>query len=113
MRVGNHTNVPRAEVTLTLNGNAADKERANALRPRFRACANHALALDPTQRGQLTIMVTIGKNGEVTKADIANNAGLSATSAQCMLTGVRVAQFAAGDERALVITVVQTASQSP
>jgi len=113
MRIGTNTNVPRAEVNLTVHGNAADQERAKALRPRFRACANQALAQDPTQRGQLTIMATIGKNGEVTKADIANNAGLSASSAQCMLRGVRVAQFAAGDERTLVVMIVQTAAQSP
>ena len=104
---------PTAVIAVTVTGGATGDERVvNVLRPRMRACANQALSQDPSQQGKLLVTVTVAANGDVQKADITNNAGLSAASAQCMLRGVKNATFPAGAVRTLTLAIVQT-KQSP
>jgi hypothetical protein len=104
---------PSAVVTVSLAGGAAGDDRLTAiLRPRFRACANHGLAQDPSMQGKLIVTAAISATGDVTKADIATNQGLSPSTAECMLRGVKNAQFAAGAVRTVTVVIVQT-KQSP
>jgi hypothetical protein len=105
---------PVAAVTVTLTGGATGDDRvAASLRPRFRACANQALSQDPSMQGKLLVTATIAANGEVQKADITNNQGLSPAASQCMIRGVKNAQFnATGAARTVTLLVVQTI-QSP
>jgi hypothetical protein len=99
---------PRADVLVSVNGGAPrDASIANGMRPRLRACANQGLSQDPSMQGRLTIVATIAANGEVQKADIATNAGLGGNVAQCMLRGVKNAQFdATGAVRTLTFTMI-------
>ncbi|HEY2370889.1 MAG TPA: AgmX/PglI C-terminal domain-containing protein, partial [Polyangiaceae bacterium] len=104
---------PAAVVNVSLtSGAAGDDHVAAALRPRFRNCANQALAQDPSQQGKLVIAAAVAANGEVTTTAVASNTGLSGNSAQCMARIVRNAQFPAGAARTIMIAVVQT-KQSP
>jgi hypothetical protein len=104
---------PAAVVSVSLtSGAAGDDHVAAALRPRFRNCANQALAQDPSQQGKLVIAAAVAANGEVTTAAVASNTGLSGNSAQCMARIVRNAQFPAGAARTIMIAIVQT-KQSP
>ncbi len=102
-----------AVVNVSLTGGASgDDHVAASLRPRFRACANQALAQDPSQQGKLVIVAVIAANGEVTNSNVSNNTGLSGSSAQCMARMVRNAQFPAGAVRTITVAIVQT-KQSP
>jgi hypothetical protein len=104
---------PNAVIAVNITGGAAGDERVVAmLRPRFRACANHALAINPTEQGKLVVTATVSASGDVTNATITTNGGLSEASAQCMLRGVKVAQFPAGAARTVTVAIAQT-KQSP
>lgn len=104
---------PTAVIAVSLTGGASgDEHVATNFRPRFRACANQALAQDPSQQGRLVIVAAIGTNGDVRTADVSTNSGLSASSAQCMLRMVKNAQFPAGAARTVTLVINQT-KQSP
>ena len=103
----------RAEIALSVNGGTAgDDHVATNLRPRFRACANQALAADPSMQGKVVLVVKIGANGLVDTSDVASNNGVSTAAAQCMARIAKNTIFPSGAARTLTIAINQT-KQSP
>jgi hypothetical protein len=100
---------PTAAVAVRVSGGVpGDDGVITAMNGRFRACADQALARDPSQRGRLVITVDIAAGGTVSNADVTTNIGLAAACADCMVRGVRHARFSAGAARKLTVAIDQT-----
>jgi hypothetical protein len=76
------------------SGNVTGVERVMAgLRPRFRACYQSGVNANPAMTGKLVLRVETSTTGEVIKADISSNTGMSAAVATCVASAVRRAAF--------------------
>jgi len=90
----------------------SDADRVIAgLRPKFKNCYQKGLAGDPNMSGKVIVAAKIAPTGEVDKADIASNTGLSPEVASCIARAVRNANFAApggsGSTIQIPVTFVQ------
>jgi hypothetical protein len=105
---------PTAVVQTTVTGAATpgDERVVLSARPRLRACANQALAQDPSQQGTLVVSISVAANGDVTTATVTRNGGLNAQSAACMSGVMRRLSFDAGGARMLTVTIAQTKQSS-
>lgn len=97
--IGGETKVkgPRGEASvgaLTSSGNVTGAERVLAgLRARFRACYQSGLNADPAMTGKLVLRVQTSSSGEVSKAEIASNTGMSNAVETCVLSAARRTVF--------------------
>jgi hypothetical protein len=64
-----------------------------ALRPGFRSCYNQGLQTDRAMAGKLLIRTKVAPNGDVSAADVTQNAGLSPAVVACILQKVKGAKF--------------------
>ncbi len=72
----------------------SDADRVIAgLRGRFRQCYQTGLNSDPTMSGKVVITAKVDPNGEVSRADVTQNTGLSPQVASCIANVVKRAQF--------------------
>jgi hypothetical protein len=72
----------------------ADAARVSAgIRPRFRRCYASGLESEPTMEGTLRIKVEVTPTGEVSRATVTANKGLSASVATCCAGVVKRATF--------------------
>lgn len=64
-----------------------------SLRPRFRACFNRGLDIDPHLDGSATFTVDIGADGAVTSVERASMEGLTNAVARCLADVLTSAHF--------------------
>ena len=73
----------------------ADAERTiAAVRPRFRACYDKGLAVDPSMTGSMTVVLAVDADGTVTAAHAEEESGLSSQVRDCIVESARGAHFA-------------------
>lgn len=66
-----------------------------SLRPRFRACYNTGLQLDPSIQGKVVISAKVNPDGTVASSNVASLVGLTPEVATCIATTVERATFSA------------------
>ena len=64
-----------------------------SLRPRFRACFNRGLDIDPHLDGVATFTVDVGADGAVTAVERASIEGLTEDVSQCLSSVLKSARF--------------------
>jgi hypothetical protein len=76
----------KVSMSLTMTGPIAEPERVvrSQLYPAARRCYQRALHDDPTQKGELVVVMRVDPSGEVSSSTIANIKGLSATVKNCV-----------------------------
>jgi hypothetical protein len=92
----------------------ADADRVVAgLRPRFRACYQRGLDVDPMMAGKLTIEVRLVPEGEVEAASPTTNTGIAPAVASCAALAVQRVTFSAPGKRATLRFALTFAMQKP
>jgi hypothetical protein len=79
----------------------------------FRRCYRKALLSDPTQAGPLTLIATIGANGEVLSVSPLSWNGLGPSVLSCASARVSAAQFAPPDRSPVRLTIPITFRVGP
>jgi hypothetical protein len=83
----------------------ADSVINGGLFPRARACYQAGLKDDPNQQGRIVISIQVSPSGDVSGASVAQNSGLSAKVASCIVGGARNLHFVAPGGAGSTITV--------
>jgi hypothetical protein len=82
------------------------------MRAGFRRCYVRALKDDPNLRGKVTVIATVGANGEVTKTNVAKTS-LPKSLTDCITARVGAAQFAPPDKAPAKVTIPIQLEQGP
>lgn len=83
------------------------------LRARFRNCYARGLVSDPKMKGNVVLTITVAPNGDVTRADVTKNSGISPAVATCITDVARRASFDAPGGTGSTLTVPFTLIPPP
>jgi hypothetical protein len=72
--------------------------------PHARACYNAGLKVDPTQKGEVTLVLRVQPSGDVLSGNVSANTGVSAAVAACIVMTMRNVAFVAPGASGATVT---------